>query len=470
MLACFKAYDIRGHVPKELNEDLAWRLGYAIANYLKKPEYIVLGGDIRHSTPSIKHAVSEGVRACGVNVLDIGLCGTEMVYFATCHLKAGGGIMITASHNPKDYNGMKIVAQQAKPLTIETGLKEIYQQILDNKQPQRDTTPITGRYQQRSIMNAYIKHLVTYIDHNIIPLKLIVNAGNGCAGPIVDAIEHYFQEHHIPIQFIKIHHQPDSQFPNGVPNPLLPEKRSETIKALRKHNVDMAIAWDGDFDRCFFFDEQGNFIEGYYIVGLLATMFLKREPGANILHDPRLTWNTIDIAKRYGGTPVMHKTGHAFMKDGMRRTNAIYGGEMSAHHYFRDFFYCDSGMIPWLLVISILSSKKQSLSELVAPMIRRFPASGEINIHLSHPTHAIQHILKQYESKATQIYYTDGISVEFERWRFNLRQSNTEHLVRLNVETYRDTTLLREKTNELLSNIKRLQTKEEDLVNDAHTH
>lgn len=449
-MACFKAYDIRGQLGTELDEDIAYRIGRAFAAAIK-PVSVVVGGDMRLSTESLKRALSNGLQDSGVDVLDIGLCGTEEIYFATTHLEVDGGIVVTASHNPEDYNGMKLVRKDSRPISGDTGLNEIERLARENDFPAVDPNE-NGTFEEISILDAYIDHLMGYIQTEAIkPLKLVVNAGNGVAGHVIDAIEQRFQAAQVPVEFIKLHHRPDGSFPNGIPNPLLEENRQDTIDAVLEHSADMGIAWDGDFDRCFLFDEQGRFIEGYYIVGLLAEAFLSNHPGSKIIHDPRLTWNTIDIVTKSGGVPVLSKTGHAFIKERMREEDAIYGGEMSAHHYFRDFYYCDSGMIPWLLVTELLCQKNQSLSALVDDRIARYPSSGEINSKLVDPKTAIQRVLDHYQNSALEIDRTDGISLEFEQWRFNLRSSNTEPVVRLNVESRGDLNLMQTKTQEILS-------------------
>lgn len=447
-LSCFKAYDIRGRLPDELNEDIAWRIGRAIAQFLK-PRQIVVGGDIRLSSPALKMSLAEGLRDGGVDVLDIGLCGTEEIYFATSHLKTDGGVMVTASHNPKDYNGMKLVREESKPISGDTGLKAI-QALAESGE--FESVPTKGAYNQISVLDAYVDHMLSYIQpEKLKPLRLVVNAGNGAAGHALDAIETRLKSLGAPLEFIKVHHEPDGHFPNGIPNPLLPECRQDTADAVLAHNADLGIAWDGDFDRCFFFDEKGQFIEGYYIVGLLGEAFLSQHSGSRIIHDPRLTWNTIDQISEAGGEPVLSKTGHAFIKQQMREVDAVYGGEMSAHHYFRDFAYCDSGMIPWLLMAQLVSEKGIPLSEMVSNRIAKFPSSGEINRKVEDAGAAIQHILGVYESEAESVDHTDGISVEFPSWRFNLRMSNTEPVVRLNVESRGDETLMKAKTSELLA-------------------
>ncbi|WP_198243761.1 phosphomannomutase CpsG [methane-oxidizing endosymbiont of Gigantopelta aegis] len=446
-LSCFKAYDIRGQLGSELNEDIAYRIGRATGQYLNAQQ-IAIGGDIRLSSEALKQAVANGLMDAGTDVIDIGMTGTEEIYFAAQHLPVDGAIEITASHNPMDYNGMKLVRKNARPISGDTGLHDI-RRLAESQNFKAPSSP--GTLSRQSILEPYIDHLMGYINSdNISPLKLVVNAGNGAAGHVIDALEEKFQQQRIPIKFIKVHHQPDGTFPHGIPNPLLPECRQDTTDAVIKHRADMGIAWDGDFDRCFLFDEKGQFIEGYYIVGLLAEAFLKKYPGSKIIHDPRLTWNTIECVKKSGGISVQSKTGHAFIKERMRKEDAIYGGEMSAHHYFRDFAYCDSGMIPWLLVAELLSIKKQTLSELVEQRIQAFPSSGEINSRLKNPNASIARVRQAYEKDALNTDETDGISLEFEQWRFNLRASNTEPVVRLNVESRGNPALMQQKTQEIL--------------------
>ncbi len=447
-LTCFKAYDIRGQLGSELNEDIAYRIGRACGDYLQA-ESIVVGGDVRLTSESLKAALAEGLMDAGVNVIDIGMTGTEEIYYAAQALDVDGGIEVTASHNPMDYNGMKLVRENAKPISGDTGLREI-QRLAETNEFKKTTQ--RGQLTKLSHLDAYTDHLMTYVNiENFKPLKLVVNAGNGAAGHVIDALAIKLQKAKAPVEFIRIHHEPDGTFPNGIPNPLLPECRQDTADAVIKHRADMGIAWDGDFDRCFLFDEQGHFVEGYYIVGLLAEAFLEKTPGSKIIHDPRLSWNTIDVVTAAGGVPVMSKTGHAFIKERMRKEDAIYGGEMSAHHYFRDFAYCDSGMIPWLLVTELLCVKGKKLSETVAERIAAYPSSGEINSKLADPAAAINRVKVHYENDALVIDETDGISLEFADWRFNLRSSNTEPVVRLNVETKQNIALMTHKTEEILA-------------------
>ena len=449
-LTCFKAYDIRGQLGTELDEDIAYRIGRAYAEFLK-PKNVVLGGDVRLTSESLKKALGEGIRDAGSDVIDIGMVGTEQVYFATSHLNAGGGIEVTASHNPIDYNGMKPIREGSRPVSSDTGLLDIKAIAEANDFGAVDPDK-RGAFEQVSILEDYLDHLCGYIKLDAIkPMKLVMNAGNGAAGPVVDALESRFAKLNLPIEIIKIHNEPDGSFPNGIPNPILHENRASTIDAVIEHQADLGIAWDGDFDRCFLVDEKGQFIEGYYIVGLLAEAFLLKNPGSKIVHDPRLTWNTIDVVSRNGGEAIQSKTGHAFIKERMRLEDAVYGGEMSAHHYFRDFFYCDSGMIPWLLVMELMSSSGKPLSELVNAMMVAYPSPGEINRAVADPASAIARVREHYETEALLVDEIDGVSMEFTDWRFNLRMSNTEPVVRLNVETRADALLLKQKELEVLA-------------------
>jgi phosphomannomutase len=430
-------------VPDQLNEDVAYRIGRAYVEFLR-PKRVVVGYDIRLSSQPLCAALTRGLTESGADVTNIGQCGTEEVYFATSHLNADGGIVVTASHNPADYNGMKFVRESSKPISGDTGLNKI--KTLAEQGVFTDCEE-HGAISFEDTQSAYILHLLGYVDvDKLRALKIVCNAGNGGAGATIDALAPF-----LPFQFHKVHHEADGAFPNGVPNPLLEENRAPTISAIQSQNADLGIAWDGDFDRCFFFDENGRFIEGYYIVGLLAQSFLERESGGKIVHDPRLTWNTIELAKAFSGEAIQCKTGHAFIKERMREEDAVYGGEMSAHHYFRDFSYCDSGMIPWLLVVGLMSKSGKKLSELVDERIREFPASGEINRVIDNPQALLQEIEANYMPSCKNIDRTDGLSMEFENWRFNVRLSNTEPVVRLNVESRGDKGLMKDKTAELLA-------------------
>ncbi len=445
-ITCFKAYDLRGRIPSELNDDVAYRVGRAYADFLS-PRQVVVGRDIRLSSEGLADALCRGLTEGGADVIDIGICGTEGVYFATFHGNYDGGIMVTASHNPPDYNGMKFVREQSKPISGDNGLKDI--RAIAERGAFREPAA-RGRRQRIDTSSAYVEHLLSYIEiEKLKPLKIVVNAGNGGAGLVVDRLEP-----HLPFEFIKLHHEPDGHFPNGIPNPMIEENRAPTVAAIRAHGADLGIAWDGDFDRCFFFDERGDFIEGYYIVGLLASVLLEGERGGRVVHDPRLTWNTIEIVESLGGEAVESKSGHAFIKERMRAVDGVYGGEMSAHHYFRRFAYCDSGMIPWLLMAQILSETGRSLSSLVGERIAAFPASGELNYRVPDAAAALAAIESRYAGGALEVDRTDGQSYEFPDWRFNLRTSNTEPLIRLNVEARGSERLMRERTREIVEMLK----------------
>ena len=444
-LPYFKAYDIRGKVPEELNEEVMYLIGRGFASEIRPDEPVAVGRDIRLSSLDLCRALTRGLNDSGVDTKDIGVCGTELIYFAASRPGMGGGLMVTASHNPRNYNGVKMVRAGAVPISGETELPAIERRVREND---FCLSAHRGTNEEWRITEAYIASILRFVPLDALqPFNIVVNAGNGCAGPILDVLGE-----HLPFSFVRLFHDPDGDFPNGIPNPLLPENRSVTTEAVRKHSADMGVAWDGDFDRCFFFDAEGAFIEGYYVVGLLAERMLETHTGARIVHDPRLTWNTIDLVRNMGGVPVQSRTGHAFMKARMREADAAYGGEMSAHHYFRDFAYCDSGMIPWILVALAMSRTGKSLSELVGERMRMFPCSGEINRVVQDPDGAIGRVRKHFESENPDVETLDGLSMAFgHRWRFNLRKSNTEPILRLNVESREDRDLVLEKTREILS-------------------
>lgn len=439
-LACFKAYDVRGKVPSELNSDIAYRIGRAYAD-VTGARSVCVGYDIRLSGPELADALAGGLNDSGVDVTDLGMIGTEMVYFATAHYGFDGGVMITASHNPPEYNGMKMVRQESRPISSDSGLNDIERAAAE----QRWQRSGGGQRSSRNVYRDFVTHLLGIVQPDQLkPLRILANAGNGAAGIALETLAPS-----LPLQITPMHFEPDGRFPHGVPNPILAETRTETETRIASGEFDFGAAWDGDYDRCFFFDEKGRFIEGYYIVGLLAQSVLTEHPGATIVYDPRLYWNTLDIVSQCGGRAVVCKSGHAYIKEKMRQVDAVYGGEMSAHHYFRQHWYCDSGLIPFLLIARLVSRTGRSLGDLVGDMIARFPCSGEINAHVADP----QVVLATVESKyATgQIDRLDGLSVAFPDWRFNLRASNTEPVIRLNVETRGDPELLRLKTDELVA-------------------
>ena len=451
-LTCFKAYDVRGKLGEEFDEGIAYRIGRATVQS-QGAKIVVVGFDARATSSDLAQAVANGVCDAGADVLYIGLAGTEEMYAAVKEFSACAGIEVTASHNPIDYNGMKIVGSGARPMSDEE-----FEAIKDlTEESNFYQTQKRGIYldKKKAARAAYIEKVLGFVDYsNLKPLKIVINSGNGAAGPTLDAINKKLNEYGVKTNFIFVHHEPDPTFPNGIPNPLLERNRSSTINAVINEKADFGVAFDGDFDRCFFFDHAGDFIPGEYMVGLLAKVFLNKEKGATIIHDPRVIWNTIDIVGKCGGDAVVSKTGHAFMKATMRKRNAIYGGEMSAHHYFRDFSYCDSGIIPWLLVWEYLSTSNILLSDLISEQKNRFPSSGELNFKVSAAASCIERVLHHFASKAELIDELDGLSMSFVTWRFNLRKSNTESLIRLNVEAKGDSILLKERIDELKNLIK----------------
>jgi len=441
-LPAFKAYDIRGIVPQDLNTDLAYKIGRAFASEFA-PKNIVIGHDIRLESPELSEALCNGLMDSGVDIIHLGLCGTEEVYFGTSHYQADGGIMVTASHNPKGHNGMKMVSKGSQPISGNSGLKAIEQRVLNEDYIELPSTK--GTLYSKTDKSAYIDHLLTYIDVDNLPeFTIVVNAGNGAAGPTFDQLAEK-----LPFNIVRLHHEADGNFPHGVPNPMIVENRAATSETILASKADFGVAWDGDFDRCFLFDKDGNFIEGYYLVGLLAEMLLKKHPGEKIVHDPRLTWNTIDQVKQAGGVPIQSKTGHAFIKERMRLEDAIYGGEMSAHHYFRDFAYCDSGMIPWLLIAELMSTTGKSLSDLITERMQAYPCSGEINYKVNDSAKILAAVQQKYQAENPVLDEIDGVSLEFTDWRMNIRLSNTEPLLRLNIESRGNATLVQQKVKEI---------------------
>ena len=447
-LTCFNAYDIRGEIGVNIHEGIAYRIGRAVAQHFDARS-IVIGFDARETSPAFAAAAMQGVMDAGADVLDIGMAGTEEMYWAVTEFGACAGIQVTASHNPINYNGMKIVKSGSQPLDDTADF-----QVIKALASSQDWVNIARTGQTRDVANAarakYVERVLGFIDvTTLAPQKIIINSGNGAAGPTLDAIVEGLGAQGAPIEFIRVHHCPNSKFPNGIPNPLLPENHAATGDVVVREGADMGVAFDGDFDRCFFFDHKGQFVPGEYVVGLLASVFLDKEPGSKIVHDPRVIWNAQDIIARKGGTAVQSKTGHAFMKKTMRTEMAIYGGEMSAHHYFRDFAYCDSGMIPWLLMAELLSKSGQSLAERVRDRLEAFPSSGEMNFQLENASRAINRVLRAYQDDSITQDETDGVSLAYSHWRFNLRCSNTEPVVRLNVEVKRDAILLKEVTQSI---------------------
>ena len=433
-LTCFKAYDIRGEIDININEAIAYRVGRSVAQHFNSKS-IVVGFDARETSPAFAKAVGQGIMDAGSNLIDIGLAGTEEMYWAVSNFSASAGIVVTASHNPINYNGMKIVKSGSKPLDDDEDFLAI-----KSLAESQNWTGVKKKGSSLDLSNearaAYVSKTLSFVDINAFkPLKIVVNSGNGAAGPTFDAIEKRLNNNNTQIEFVRVDHNPDSTFPNGIPNPLLPENHHKTADVVKNVGADFGVAFDGDFDRCFFFDETGEFIPGEYLVGLFASIFLAKEPGSTIVHDPRVIWNTQDIVSQKGGKAEQSKTGHAFIKQTMRKHEAIYGGEMSAHHYFRDFAYCDSGMIPWLLIAELISLKGKSLGDLVKDRVLAYPSSGEINFTVKDANSSISSVLDNFKSQSKVLDEMDGYSLAFDNWRFNLRKSNTEPLVRLNIES-----------------------------------
>ena len=454
-LSCFKAYDIRGKLGSELNEEIAYRIGRATAQHFKSKD-IVIGFDARATSKSLADACARGCNDGGAQVLNIGLCGTEEVYWAVNSLNATAGIEVTASHNPIEYNGMKIVREGSRPLGDEADF-----QVIKRIASEADFAPEifgTASFDRADAARAaYVEKLISFIDPSVLkPLKIAVNSGNGAAGPTFDALETGLRNVGVEAEFVRVHHAPDPTFPNGIPNPLLEQNHSATADVVIAEGADFGVAFDGDFDRCFLFDETGAFVPGEYIIALLAEVFLNKEAGAKIVHDPRVIWNTQETVARLGGEAVVSKTGHAFIKQTMREADAIYGGEMSAHHYFRDFAFCDSGMIPWLVIWELVSKSGKTLGELLQECRAAFPSSGERNFTVSDAGACLDAIKAKFANEARTIDELDGVSLAFENWRLNLRKSNTEPLVRLNVETRGDEDLLAQKTSEIIGLINAL--------------
>jgi phosphomannomutase len=452
-LSCFKAYDVRGIVGTEIDENVAYRIGRAFAEHLGARK-VVVGSDARLSGEALKQALANGLMDGGADVIDIGLSGTEEIYFATSHLGLDGGIEVTASHNPIDHNGFKFAGPGSRPLSMDGEFAAIKRLAAG---AEFKTPETRGTLSKSSILAAYVEHLLSLADlGKFRPLRIVADSGNGAAGHVIDAIESHFEKLAVPVEIVKVNHEPDGNFPNGIPNPLLPDRRSATAKAVRDNGADLGIAWDGDFDRCFFYDETGAFVSGYYVAGILSGIFLEKDPAAAIICDSKLYWNTLDIIEEANGRAVMSRTGHVFFKEQMRKHGAIYGGEVSAHHYFRDFSYCDSGMIPWLLVVEHMGVTGKRMSELVADRAGKFASSDEINFTVRDPARVMAGVCEACQADALKIENIDGLGIAFENWRFNLRASNTEPLLRLNVESRMNANLVNEKIAELSGLIERL--------------
>ena len=447
MVSCFKKYDIRGKWGEDINEDLAFKIGYSVAKRFNARK-VVLGHDARESSPILSRAMSEGICAFGSDVSSIGLSGTEEMYAAVSSLEADAGVEVTASHNPIEFNGFKIVKSGSQPLT-EKEFFDIKSMVIefDYEKVEAAGTVFNDQEIARSL---YIEKLLSFVNiKNLKPLKIVVNSGNGAAGPTIDKLIAVLEQKGVPVNIAKVHHHPDPKFPNGIPNPMLKENHKATKDAVLSEKADLGVAFDGDFDRCFIFDKFGDFVSNEYLIGFLAKGFLRKVKGAHIVHDPRVIWNILDVVENSCGKSFLSQTGHVLFKKEMRRCGAIYGGELSAHHYFRDFYYCDSGMIPWLMIWELLSTCGMRLDELISKRKKKFISSGEINFTVTDQEHCLSFINKSFARNALYVDKTDGVSISFDTWRFNLRKSNTEPLVRLNVEVQGDMRLLKEKTQKL---------------------
>ncbi|MDC3067722.1 phosphomannomutase [Paracoccaceae bacterium] len=450
-ITCFKTYDIRGEINVNINEDIAYRIGRAVAQHFAAKS-IVIGFDARQTSKPFAAATAKGIQDAGTNVIDIGLAGTEEMYWAVTGFSSCAGIEITASHNPINYNGMKIVKSGSAPLDDRTDFQEI-KKLAETRTWAENRSKGIILNRSKEARADYVDQILSFTNVKLFkPLKIVVNSGNGAAGPTFDTIAKRLSEKKAPLEFFRMHHTPDHTFPNGIPNPLLPENQPATVNKIKEVGADFGIAFDGDFDRCFFFDENGRFVPGEYMVGLLASVFLEKERGAKIVHDPRVIWNTKDVIFSKGGIAVQSKTGHSFIKKAMRENKAIYGGELSAHHYFRDFAYCDSGMIPWILIAELISVSGLSLGEWVKDRLTAFPSSSETNFPVENAKLALEKVLMIFRDDAISIDDTDGLSLEFEDWRFNLRRSNTEQLLRLNIETKGNIKKLRDRLD-FISNL-----------------
>jgi len=431
-LTCFTTYDVRGELGINFDATIAYRIGRAVAQHFRAKN-IIIGFDARETSLELADATIRGICNAGSHVMSIGLAGTEEMYWAVTEFNACAGIEITASHNPINYNGLKIVKSGSQPLAEKEDFQAI-KRLAENQTWIKSLEKGTTQDASKEARKKYVQRVLSFLNHsNLKPLKIVVNSGNGAAGPTFDAIADELSRIGAPLKFIRVHHESDHTFPHGIPNPLLPENHATTGDVVKREGADFGVAFDGDFDRCFFFDASGEFVPGEYVVGLLVSIFLDKEAGAKIVHDPRVIWNTQDIVSEKSGVAVQSKTGHAFIKQTMRAHEAVYGGEMSAHHYFRDFAYCDSGMIPWLLMAELISTSGKSLGDLVADRFRKFPSSGEQNFTVSDPDRVIATILAKYGDTGA-LDEMDGVSLSFPDWRFNLRKSNTEPLIRLNVE------------------------------------
>jgi phosphomannomutase len=444
--AAFKAYDIRGLYQSELDEDGAYRVGRAYVEHFE-PRRIAVGRDMRLSSPTMATAFVEGAADGGADVLDIGLVGTEMVYFAVVELGLDGGACVTASHNPKEYTGMKIVRRGALPVGGDSGLVEIRARALaDQHCPAKER----GAIREENVWPGFVEKVLSFVDKDSIrPLRVVVDAANGMAGAMLPPV----LEHLPQLEVARYFFEPDGTFPNHEPNPLLPENREFIVERTREEKADLGVAFDGDADRCFFVDDTGEFVPGDFVTALLAESMLEREPGAKVIYDVRASRAVAQTIERAGGVPLVNRVGHAFIKQRMRQEGAAFGGEVSAHYYFRDFSQADSGVVPFLLMIDLISRRKKRLSELLAPFRETFFLTGEINTPVADVPLKLQELKERYSAEGGSISHLDGLSVDFGDWHFNVRPSNTEPLLRLNLEAL-SRELMEEKRDEVLSLIR----------------
>lgn len=454
----FKAYDIRGIFPEQINELDAYKIATAVCQFLK-PSELVVGCDVRLSSPALKRAAIKAITNQGIKVIDVGDISTDMLYFSVGNYNYAGGLTITASHNPKEYNGMKIVREQSKPISSDSGLFEIRDiaASLEIEASVLEGEINESLVEKREILSDYAQKVNSFADlSNCKPFKIIANPNFGVGGKALDKMLEG-----LPVEVIKINYNPDGNFPKGRPDPLIPENREEISKLIVEHGADFGVAWDADADRCFFFTEKGEFIEGYFITALLGKILLEKSKGETIIHDTRLTWAIEDIIQEDGGKTIATKAGHSFIKERMRKENAIFGGEMSAHYYFRDYFFCDCGMIPFVMMLEMLSKENRTLSQIMDEMFwKKYFVSGEINTQVQSVPDVIGKIKSAFIEKATKIDEQDGISLDFVSqendelsWRFSVRGSNTEPVIRLNVEA-KSQALMGEKRDILLSMIR----------------
>lgn len=438
--SAFKAYDVRGLYPTDIDEEGAYAVGRGYVDHFE-PGRVGVGRDMRLSSPTMADAIAEGVRDAGAAVVDIGLVGTEMLYFAVGELDLEGGIMVTASHNPKDYTGMKIVRRGARPVGGESGLLEIRDRALGTFAPVDSPAEIS----HEDIYPAFVNKVLSFVDPSAIePVRVVIDAANGMAGVMMPAILEQ-----LPVKTVACNFEPDGTFPNHEPNPLLPENREFIISKVKEEQADLGIAFDGDADRCFFVDETGEFVPGDFVTAMLAEAMLEKEPGGTIIYDVRASWAVPDTVERMGGTPVVNRVGHAFIKQRMRELDAVFAGEVSGHYYFRNFFQADSGTIPALLMLELLSKRGRPLSEILQPYRERYFLTGELNTRVEDAALKLQELKEHFRDRA-EISHLDGISVTGDRWHLNVRPSNTEPLLRLNLEAL-DHELMEQKRDEVMA-------------------